>query len=110
MTNPNPILEASTGESEPLPALLVGALFGAIAFALCALWLGATVGIVIALVAALAALVRGAWMTAIIFVAAAALSAVALIPSTIAVFVAAISFGEGLARVARAPQEVARID
>ena len=110
MTNPVSTPEVHASSAEPLPALIVGGAFGAIAFALCALWLGAAAGIVLALAAAVIALARRAWMTAIIFVAAAGLSAVALIPSTIAVFVAAISFGEGLTRVARTPQAVARID
>lgn len=110
MTNPVFISQPLAGEAEPPAALIVGALFGAIAFALCALWLGATAGIAIAVAATLVALAHRAWMTATIFVAAAALSAVALMPSTIAVFVAALSFGAGLARAARAARGVARID
>jgi hypothetical protein len=110
MTNPVSTREGHASSAEPLAALVVGGAFGAVAFALCALWIGATAGIVLALAAAVLALARRAWMTATVFVTAAALSAVALIPSTIAVYLAAISFGEGLTRVARTPKPVARID
>lgn len=102
MTVPVWMPKIHASDAELLVARIVGGAFGAIGFALCALWLGGSVGIVIALVAALVALAHRAWMTATIFVASAALSAVALTPSTIAVFVAAIFFGEGLTRVARA--------
>jgi hypothetical protein len=95
---------AFTAAREPLAARIVGGITGAITFALCALWFGPTAGIAIALVAAVAALSRRSLLTSTAFFAAAGLSAAALLPLTIAVFFAAIAFGEGLVRIARAPR------
>jgi hypothetical protein len=99
-----PDAPASAGDAaEPLGALLIGGVFGAIGFALSALWFGAVVGIEIALVAAIIAFVRRARGPASIFVASAALCAIALLPSTIAIFAAGLCFGYGVALAARRP-------
>jgi hypothetical protein len=90
-------------EVEPLAALLVGGVFGTIGFALSALWLGAVVGIEIALVAATIAFVQRARGPALNFVAAGALCAIALLPSTIAIIAAALCFANGLMLAARRP-------
>jgi hypothetical protein len=90
-------------EEEPLGALLVGGVFGAIGFALSALWLGAVLGIEIALVAAIIAFGQKARGPASIFVAVAALCAIALLPSTIAIIAAALCFASGLVLAARRP-------
>ena len=91
-------------DEEPLGALLVGGVFGATGFALCALWLGAVVGIEIALVAATIAFGQKERGPASIFVAVAALCAIALLPSTIASVVAALCFATGLVLAARHPR------
>lgn len=95
--------QGAAREVEPLAALLVGGVFGAIGFALCALWIGAVVGIEIALVAAIVAFAQKARGPALNFVAAAALCAIALLPSTIAIVAAALCFANGLALAARRP-------
>lgn len=95
--------EGVSREEEPLGALLVGGVFGAIGFALSALWLGAVVGIEIALVAATIAFGQKERGAALIFVAVAALSAIALLPSTIAIIAAALCFASGLVLAARHP-------
>jgi hypothetical protein len=96
--------DAVVTEDEPLAALVVGAVAGALTFALCVLFIGAAAGITIALVAAVVMLARRRVIDASIFLAAAALCAASLLPSTLAVFVAALAFGAGLARVARSPR------
>jgi hypothetical protein len=78
-------------------ATLVGATAGAMAIALCTLWLGAPVGIIAALAATLAALANRRVPAACAFVAAGALSAFALRPSTTLVLLAAVCFATGLA-------------
>ncbi|MEO7039468.1 MAG: hypothetical protein ABI446_07910 [Gemmatimonadaceae bacterium] len=93
-----------TDATEPLGALLVGGVAGAACFALCVFLFGPVTGIVIAVVAAIGALVRRSSLAATTFVAAAVLSGVALIPLTIAIFAAALSFGEGLILLVRAPR------
>jgi hypothetical protein len=92
--------DAVVAEDEPLAALVVGGIAGALTFALCVLFLGAAAGIAIALVAAVVTLARRRVIDASIFLAAAALCAASLLPSTLAVFVAALAFGAGLALVA----------
>jgi p-aminobenzoyl-glutamate transporter AbgT len=82
-------------------AAIVGATAGAIAFALCTLWLGAPVGIVIALASTLYALARRHPLAALTFVAAGTLAAFALRPSTALVLVAALVYGAGLALASR---------
>jgi hypothetical protein len=82
-------------------AAIVGATAGAIAFALCTLWLGAPAGIVIALVSTLHALARRHALAAIVFVAVGTLSAFALRPSTMLVLLAALVYGVGLALASR---------
>lgn len=79
----------------PLP-VLVGALAGAIAFLLVALWLGPAAGIVIALVATLLALRGRPRAPALCFAGAGLLAALALLLSAPALFLAAASFGAGL--------------
>lgn len=95
--------EGVSREKEPLGALLVGGVFGAIGFALSALWLGAVVGIEIALVSATIAFGQKERGPALIFVAVAALSAIALLPSTVAIVAAALCFASGLVLAARHP-------
>jgi predicted membrane channel-forming protein YqfA (hemolysin III family) len=82
-------------------AAMVGATAGAIAFALCTLWLGAPVGIVIALVSTLHALARRHPLAAIVFLTVGTLSAFALRPSTALVLVAALVYAAGLAVASR---------
>jgi hypothetical protein len=107
---PPPSAPAGAGDQlEPLGALLVGGVCGAIGFALCALWLGPMAGIVIALVAAIIAFARRAPGPASNFVAAAALCAIALMPSTIAIFAAALCFGYGVVLAARYPRHAAAL-
>ncbi len=86
---------------EPLWARIVGGLAGALGFALCVLLFGALTGIAIAIVAALIAFVRRAPTVALLFAVAAVICAISLAPSTIAIFVSSLAFGEGLARAAR---------
>jgi len=82
-------------------AAVVGATAGAIAFALCTLWLGAPVGMLIALASTLHALARRHALAALTFVAAGTLPAFALRPSTTLVLVAALVYGAGLALASR---------
>ena len=82
-------------------AAVVGATAGAIAFALCTLWLGAPAGIVVALVSTLHALARRHALAAIVFVMVGTLCAFALRPSTALVLVAALAYGGGLALASR---------
>jgi hypothetical protein len=99
-----PNAPAGAGDDvEPLGALLIGGICAATGFALCALWLGPMVGIVIALIAAIFSLIRRARGPALIFVTAAALCAIALLPSTIGILAAALCFANGLVLAARHP-------
>jgi hypothetical protein len=82
-------------------ASFIGATAGAIAFALCTLWLGAPAGIVIALASTLHALARRHPLASLTFVTAGTLAALALRPSTTLVLVAALVYGAGLALVSR---------
>lgn len=106
MPSDGPAQSAPVGagrEEEPLGALLVGGVLGATGFALIALWLGAVVGIEMALVAATIAFGQKERGPALIFVAVAALCAIALLPSTIALVAAALCFAIGLVAAARHP-------
>jgi hypothetical protein len=87
---------------EPLGALMVGGAAGALTFLLCALLFGARWAIAIAIVAAVASLVKRMRAPAIVFAAAGAFAAMALAPSTLALLVASVTFGIGLALAARA--------
>lgn len=80
-----------------LVAAVVGAVFGAIAFALCTLWIGALAGVVIALVSTIWVLARGHVASAIAFVAAGTLCAIALEPSTTFALLGALAYAAGLA-------------
>ena len=93
--------ESSNSALEPLWARIVGRLAGALGFALCVFLFGPLVGIAIAIAAALIAFVRGAPAVAMLFAVAAAICAIALAPSTIAIFVSSLTFGEALGRSAR---------
>lgn len=77
--------------------MTVGATFGAVAFALCALWLGPVAGLAIALASTLRALWRRHAWSALAFVVAGALSAAAFRPSTTLLLLAALVYGAGLA-------------
>lgn len=91
------------GTREPASwlATLVGATSGALAFALCALWLGATAGIAIALLSTLIVLARRHASAALAFVVAGTLSALALRPSTAFALAGAVAYGVGLALAVR---------
>ena len=93
--------EMTPASSEPLWALLIGALMGAIAFYLSALWLGGYVGIALSLAAAIVTAVRRELPEAATFVAAAVLSAAALRTSSTAILLSAICFAIGLALAVR---------
>jgi hypothetical protein len=102
--------EALTGESrgtsepaQPPAAIFVGALAGALTFALCTLWIGPVAGILIALVATLLVLAHRNALAAIAFVAAGALAALALRSSTraTATLLASACFAAGLAVATR---------
>jgi ABC-type dipeptide/oligopeptide/nickel transport system permease subunit len=95
---------AAAEEAEPLWALVIGAVFGAIGVLLCALWLGPMVAVAAALVAAAVAVMRRAYVGAAAFAAGAALASLAaraLLPSTFALFLSALAFGVGLAIATR---------
>jgi hypothetical protein len=92
---------------EPLWALFIGALLGALAFYLSSLWAGAYVGIALALVATVATATRRELPEAATFVAAAAFSVAAIWTTKTAILFAAMCFAAGLAlavwRARRAP-------
>jgi hypothetical protein len=92
---------APANASEPLAAVIVGAVAGALAFALCALWLGALTGIFIAVACAAVALERRRLFAAAIFALSAALCALALLVPTIPIVVGGCTFGAALAAAAR---------
>jgi uncharacterized membrane protein YccC len=91
----------SANSLEPLWARIVGGLAGALGFALCVFLFGPQIGIAIAIAAALIAFVRRAPAVAMLFAVSAAICAIALAPSTIAIFVSSLAFGEALVRSAR---------
>lgn len=78
----------------------VGAAFGALAFALCALWLGPVAGLAIALLSTLHALWRRRPRVALAFVVAGALSAAATWPSATFALLGGLAYGFGLALAA----------
>ncbi|HEV7702892.1 MAG TPA: hypothetical protein VGO46_01320 [Gemmatimonadaceae bacterium] len=103
LTSPQPSGEgASTAAAfEPAWALLVGGAAGAVGFFLFALFVGAKWAIAIAAAAAIVAFARRERIASFALLVAGALSAIALVPSTTALFIAALAFGAGLALAAR---------
>ncbi|MEP7085763.1 MAG: hypothetical protein ABI884_00390 [Gemmatimonadota bacterium] len=99
--------EREAAGKEPLAALVAGGAFGAVAFALCALFLGVVSAIAISVAAALVAVARRRLSLAMIFAASAVVSALALGAPTIAIPCAALVFGAGLASAARTARESA---
>jgi hypothetical protein len=89
--------KAATTNEEPLWALGIGAITGAIAFYLAALWLGASVGLAVSIAAVIVTAVRRELPEAAIFVTAAVFSTAALLTSNLAILLAALCFAMGLA-------------
>ena len=82
----------------PAIALLFGAITGALAFLLAALFVGAPLGALVALVATILALRRRSVIATVAFAAATTLSAAATIAPAVTLVIAAALFGIGLYR------------
>lgn len=94
---------ASRAAFEPLLASIIGGLSGALAFALCALWLGPLTGILIAVACAATALERRRWAASILFAVTGALCGLAFVLPTTPILVSGGVFAIGLVRAARTP-------
>ena len=92
---------ASPREPSGAVAATVGAAFGAVAFALCAMWLGPVASLVIAVVSTLHAMWRRRAWAALAFVVSGGLSAVALRPSATFALLGGLVYGLGLALAAQ---------
>lgn len=92
------LIPASTS---PLWARIVGGAAGALCFGLCVLLLGSATGVGIAIVAALIARLRRTSGASLPFAAAAAICAIAFLSPPIAIALASLAFGAGLALASR---------
>ena len=91
---------ASPREPSGAVAATVGAAFGAVPFALCAMWLGPVASLVIAVVSTLHAMWRRRAWPGLAFVVAGALSAAATWPSATFALLGGLAYGFGLALAA----------
>ena len=101
-SQPSSGASASEGSTfEPVWALVVGGLAGAVCFFLFALLFGARWALAVAAASAIVAFLRCARIAGIAFIAAAALAAIGAAPSTSFLFIGSLAFGAGLAVAAR---------